>query len=318
MPWKGKLYSQKTPSTYSGASDIYGEGFVLKNYSIRESKVFIFRNLPDPRLYKIAKLYGQGIYILINKRNRKAYVGSTINLYNRLINHFSPSEGAIQRSAISPAIKKYSLLYFKVIIIAIPGASGEELIYLEQHFLDTSPMRYNIQRNAAHTHSVGYVVSEDTRQKQSQATGRPVHVYKNNLLLYSFPSIRSFIKLSYSSSKLVNRIIESKNKFREQYELKSKLINPNDTPSLSKEEYEQLMLPYKRTDYPTQRSSPKKSISRVGAALPAHEGNSEPTDTVDLNNIDSKWEIFEEFHEHRDSGESLLVDGLSPEGRGGE
>lgn len=101
-----------------------------------------------------------GIYLWINSLNGKFYVGSTLNFYNRISSYFYLTK---MNGILLKAFEKYSLKGFTLALIAIPNASKELVLELEQHVLDTFSPEYKIQPCASS--SVGRVMSEESKAK---------------------------------------------------------------------------------------------------------------------------------------------------------
>ena len=59
-----------------------------------------------------------GVYALVNKVNGKVYIGSSVNLYLRLRDYFSPWYATtFPNLLISKAVVKYGLVNFAVLIL---------------------------------------------------------------------------------------------------------------------------------------------------------------------------------------------------------
>ncbi len=101
-----------------------------------------------------------GIYFWINKVNGNYYVGSTINFYSRIMSYFylTKAHGIIRR-----ALQKYGFESFSLVLIFVPDASKDLVLYLEQYILDKGKPAYNIQPNASS--SLGRVLSEESKAK---------------------------------------------------------------------------------------------------------------------------------------------------------
>jgi hypothetical protein len=108
-----------------------------------------------------------GIYRWVNLINGKTYIGSGLNLSNRLSHYFSAKfmETYLKtgKSAIYSAILKHGLSNFKLEILEY--CSVENLIPREQYFIDTLQSEYNILKIAGSP--LGSFASEETRAKLS-------------------------------------------------------------------------------------------------------------------------------------------------------
>lgn len=84
-----------------------------------------------------------GIYALINTVNGKCYIGSSINLYTRLLDYYQP--GYIASGAkrhINRAIKNAGIESF--IIIILEYIAVDDLHVSEQAWIDNFKPEYNV------------------------------------------------------------------------------------------------------------------------------------------------------------------------------
>jgi hypothetical protein len=137
-----------------------------------------FDNLDMLESLQIAKkgLYGlSGIYGVVHIPTGTSYIGSTLDLGERLMDHIRnnssagilPSDGNLH---LQSAIVKYGLSHFAFVILenCIPS----DQLKREQHFLDIlfslpANLRYNFSPTAGSP--LGVVRSEETRAKLSDA-----------------------------------------------------------------------------------------------------------------------------------------------------
>ena len=106
-----------------------------------------------------------GIYKIENKITKDIYVGSSVNLSNRKSRHFKDLEKQIHHSIIlQRAVNKYGIENFDFIIIE--KCNKDDLLNIEQYYLDTLQPLYNILSNAGN--SIGHIVSEKTKEKLRQ------------------------------------------------------------------------------------------------------------------------------------------------------
>lgn len=88
-----------------------------------------------------------GVYALVNKITGKYYIGSSINLYNRLRDYYSPWYISTNPNLIiSKAIVRYGLINFNILIL--DTCTTEEVTAREQYFLDEYQPEYNILKFA--------------------------------------------------------------------------------------------------------------------------------------------------------------------------
>lgn len=78
-----------------------------------------------------------GIYIILNKKNRKYYLGSSLDLRKRKDHHFCTLRyGKHHCSKLQHSFNKYGEENFEFIILIKVNTSPENLILLEQKYLD--------------------------------------------------------------------------------------------------------------------------------------------------------------------------------------
>jgi group I intron endonuclease len=174
-----------------------------------------------------------GIYFWINKTNGNFYVGSTINFYNRIMGYFYLS-GAY--GIIRNALQKYGFESFTLILIFVPDASKDLILYLEQYVLDKDKPAYNIQpfanssanrpltvehkarialarQNLNHTEKTKAKISASLKGEKSPRfnKGTPVYLYEVNSTRFelsaTFPNrFRAAAFLDIPASTLFNYI----------------------------------------------------------------------------------------------------------------
>lgn len=87
-----------------------------------------------------------GVYCWYNISNKKLYIGSSINITNRLYCYFSykylENEILKSQSLIYRSILKYDYIHFDLIILKY--CNTNELLYWEQYFIDKIIPEYNI------------------------------------------------------------------------------------------------------------------------------------------------------------------------------
>lgn len=107
------------------------------------------------------------MYAFINNLNGDFYIGSAVNLYNRLLDYhqvwyLNDKSGTI----IVKAIQKYGMENFTIVILEI--TTPEQAVKAEQIWIDNTQPKYNIlaQRNS----SLGYKHTEEGKSKISRRT----------------------------------------------------------------------------------------------------------------------------------------------------
>lgn len=107
-----------------------------------------------------------GIYKITNNITGDFYIGSAINLYNREAVHFSTLKNNKHHNIyLQRSFNKHGILNFTFEIIC--ECLKEDLIKLEQFYIDEYKPKYNICKIAGNT--LGVVCSEETKKKISNA-----------------------------------------------------------------------------------------------------------------------------------------------------
>jgi group I intron endonuclease len=103
-----------------------------------------------------------GVYALICKVSNKFYIGSSINLTNRLLDYMQPAYlGQQTNRPILRAITKYGLINF--IFIILETCHMTDTLQREQYWLDLLKPKYNLSPTAGST--LGITLSEETKAK---------------------------------------------------------------------------------------------------------------------------------------------------------
>jgi hypothetical protein len=107
-----------------------------------------------------------GIYIWINNKNQKIYVGSAINLTKRFYMYCSIKHLAGAKSSlICKALRKYGHSCFSFGILEY--CDKNDIINREQYYIDTLSPEYNISRVAGSP--LGVIRSKETKAKIAAA-----------------------------------------------------------------------------------------------------------------------------------------------------
>ena len=108
-----------------------------------------------------------GIYLILNKRNGRFYVGRSIDIRKRVASHLYALRNHIHPNYILQ--RDWNDHPEDGFIFSIlKTAPRANLIWLEQTYLDSLRPIYNIAPNALHS-SIGRRLSDETKQKISQA-----------------------------------------------------------------------------------------------------------------------------------------------------
>ena|ERR1700753_3675154 len=164
------LLSNKSYSTSVNPNvDNSNFNLALPAFSIDAPKVFT--NVLCERIEMSKQLRGQsGIYCWINLLNGKYYIGSGVDLGNRVNDYFQDSYYKSRTNTIIVrAILKYGIGNFALVILDF--CDKEDLLSQEDHFIKTLNPEYNILQNAGN--SLGYKHTPESIDKIIQsALGR--------------------------------------------------------------------------------------------------------------------------------------------------
>lgn len=101
-----------------------------------------------------------GIYLWLNRENGKMYVGSSMNLYTRILGYlrFNNLHGMIGN-----ALRKHGLNGFVLVLFLFPNTTRSLVLALEQYVLDNCVCAYNILPTAGSP--TGYKHSDEAKEK---------------------------------------------------------------------------------------------------------------------------------------------------------
>jgi group I intron endonuclease len=136
----------------------------------RKKSIIEFNNLDQTKNLKAAKetLSGRvGVYSIICNVTGAIYIGSSIDIGNRLVRHLVDNK---TNEHLQNAIKKYGLDYFTFVVVEF--CDLKVLLQREQHYLDIlfslpTNLRYNFLPTAGS--SLGYKHTEEALAKISEA-----------------------------------------------------------------------------------------------------------------------------------------------------
>jgi len=121
--------------------------------------------------YRGEELSGKsGIYAFVNKLNGKQYIGSSKNLYERMLHHLS---GVKSNLALQQAFNKYGKENFQFVIYAYAPNTLPHITDLETLFMSYFPFEqlYNFAPTALSMQ--GYKHTEDTTAKMTARLLKP-------------------------------------------------------------------------------------------------------------------------------------------------
>lgn len=159
-----------------------------KNEIPNYTKIFIENPFNNRKLIlKVAKNQ-KGVYIW--EYNNNAYVGHSINLYNRISSYFMPSILKTKARRVLRYFNKYGFENTNLTIyIMNENSSLDEVVRLEQYFINTLNPSLNVDLVAS---SSGHhePMSQEIRDRLCKQRGTPVYVYnvEDFTLLYIYGS----------------------------------------------------------------------------------------------------------------------------------
>jgi len=132
----------------------------------------------------------KGVYIWESLDSEHMYVGHSINLYNRISSYFMPSILKTKARRVLRYLNKHGFSNIKLTIyIMDENSSLEEVVELEQHFIDSLKPNLNVDLVAS---SSGYhePMNPEIRERLRKQRGTPVYIYSTDdfTLLYVFES----------------------------------------------------------------------------------------------------------------------------------
>jgi hypothetical protein len=132
----------------------------------------------------------KGVYVWETIDGQNMYVGHSINLYNRISSYFMPSILKTKAHRVLRYLNKYGFSNIKLTIYIIDIESNlDEIIALEQHFIDTLKPNLNVDLVAS---SSGYhePMVQEIRKKLRKERGTPIYIYdaETITLLFIFES----------------------------------------------------------------------------------------------------------------------------------
>jgi len=191
------------------------------------------------------------------------YVGHSINLYNRISSYFMPSILKTKARRVLRYLNKYGFSNIKLTIyIMSENSSLEEVVGLEQHFIDSLKPNLNVDLIAS---SSGYheTMSQEMRNKLRKERGTPVYMYniKDFTLLYVFDSKQQIYNLINMHHVTLNDCLASGRIYLDSFFFSLDLIDESPkTDLLDLEKMKRLILD-KRETYDVKHPSAKSILA---------------------------------------------------------
>jgi hypothetical protein len=121
----------------------------LKNNELKLNENFTRLKVKDPynnrdTILKFTKKQ-KGVYIWESSDGEPLYVGHSVNLYNRISSYFMPSILKTKARRVLRHLNKHGFIGINLTIYIVDYSSSlEEIVKLEQHFIDTLNPKLNI------------------------------------------------------------------------------------------------------------------------------------------------------------------------------
>ncbi len=171
---------------------------IYENALLSKSKVLIENNNKS------------GVYIWVNKINNESYVGSSINITNRLRSYYNinylKGKTVLYNSRIYGALLKYNYCNFKLKILEY--CNKEYLKVREQHYIDLLKPEYNICKTAGSMLGFKHSLKTLEKFKNRYCAGHTTIVLnKENNNIKKYNSVRAAAKgLGISHTNLLHHI----------------------------------------------------------------------------------------------------------------
>lgn len=168
----------------------------LKNYKYNYTKITIRDPYNNRDIFAKFAKKKRGVYVWETLVGEPLYVGHSISLYNRISSYFMPSILKTKVRRVLRYLNKYGFTNIKLTIyIMDDSASLEQVVELEQHFIDSLNPTLNVDLVASGS---GHhePMSQEMREQLRKQRGTPVFVYDANdfTLLHIFPAKQYMFK----------------------------------------------------------------------------------------------------------------------------
>lgn len=182
-------------------------------------------------LLKLAK--GQkGVYVW--EDNNHAYVGHSINLYNRISSYFMPSILQTKARRVLPYFNQHGFNNVNLTMYIVDEkCTLDEVIRLEQHFIHTIKPSLNV--DLVGTSSGNHVrMSQEIRDKLRKEKGTPIYTYSSEdfTLLYVFESKQHMYNKINIHHKTLSNCLENGNLFLDSFFFSIEIIEESDKINL--------------------------------------------------------------------------------------
>jgi hypothetical protein len=120
----------------------------------------------------------KGVYIFEVENQNICYVGSSINLYNRVCSYFMPSILNKADRKVLRYLNKYGFTNIKLILLILESNSTwEQVLKLEQYYIDTLSPKLNVDLVAGGYNGYHSPMSLEARDRLRKLRGIPIYLY---------------------------------------------------------------------------------------------------------------------------------------------
>lgn len=120
----------------------------------------------------------KGVYYFYVESKNIGYIGSSINLYNRVCSYFMPSILTRSDRKVLRYFNKYGFTNVKLTLFILEQTSSwEQIIELEQHFIDTLSPSLNVDLVAGGYNGYHTPMSPEARDRLRKLRGIPIYIY---------------------------------------------------------------------------------------------------------------------------------------------
>jgi len=118
----------------------------------------------------------KGVYIFEVENQNICYVGSSINLYNRVCSYFMPSILNKADRKVLRYLNKYGFTDIKLILLIL-DSNWEQVLELEQYYIETLSPKLNVDLVAGGYNGYHSPMSQEARDRFRKLRGTPIYLY---------------------------------------------------------------------------------------------------------------------------------------------
>uniref|UniRef100_UPI00315D7969 GIY endonuclease n=1 Tax=Alternaria tenuissima TaxID=119927 RepID=UPI00315D7969 len=123
----------------------------------------------------------KGVYFFEVESKNMGYIGSSINLYNRVCSYFMPSILAKADRRVLRYFNKYGFSNVKLTLFILDSNSTwEQVLELEQYYIDNLSPNLNVELVAGGYNGYHKPMSQEARYILRKLRGIPIYIYDSN------------------------------------------------------------------------------------------------------------------------------------------